>query len=122
MSSSKKSNGSTSEDDPASAIEHSMARDSSRDALSEFNQLTTIEPAIGLLRRQRLRVASKILLLFGLLCLLYVFAASFLTSRPNERSYETMRVSLAQQPAGSMELYNWNGRPILVLHLSLIHI
>jgi len=116
MSSSNQSNGSTSEENSAPSIEHSMATDSSRDALFEFNQLTTIEPAIGVLRRQRLRVASKLLLLFGLVCLLYVFAASFLTSQPNERSYETMRVSLAQQPAGSMELYNWNGRPILILH------
>ena len=98
------------------SVEHSMAHDPSRDTESAFNQLTTIEPAIGVLRRQRLRVASKILLLFGLCCLLYVFASSFLTSRPNERSYETMRVPLAQQSAGSMELYNWNGRPILVLH------
>jgi len=116
MSSSKQSDELTSEDDPSQSIEHSMAAGSPRDTLSEFNQLTAIEPAIGILRRQRLRVASKLLLLFGLVCLLYVFAASFLTTLPNERAYETRRVSLAEQPAGSMQLYNWNGRPILVLH------
>ena len=82
------------------------------------NDLPVIEPAIAELRRLRLRVALKIMLAFAAMCGVYVFASSFMTSSPNERSYETRSIPLEGQEPGTAEWYNWNGRPILVLHRS----
>lgn len=80
-----------------------------------LNDLGTIEPAIGELRRLRLRVALKLMLLVGAGLLFYVFAASFFTTQPGEKSYRTMRLSVVNQQPGSVEWYNWNGRPVMIL-------
>lgn len=80
-----------------------------------LNDLGTIEPAIGELRRLRLRVALKLMLLVGAGLLFYVFAASFFTSQPGEKSYRTLRLSVSNQEPGSVEWYNWNGRPVMIL-------
>jgi len=82
------------------------------------NDLPVIEPAMAELRRLRLRVALKCMLAFAALFVLYVFGSSFLTSSPDERIYETRNIPLEGHAPGTAEWYNWNGRPILVLHRS----
>ncbi len=81
-----------------------------------FNDLNVIEPAIGTLRRQRLRVALKLMLFLGAFGVLFVFMSAFFSNSTNERVFETMRVPLGQHAPGTVEFYNWNGRPVLVLH------
>lgn len=83
-----------------------------------LNDLTVIEPAIDELRRQRLRVALKLMLLAAAGLLVYVFAASFFTSQPGEKTFRTMRLSVSNQQPGTVEWYNWNGRPVLILRRS----
>lgn len=80
-----------------------------------LNDLGTIEPAIGELRRLRLRVALKLMLLVAAGLLVYVFGASFFTTQPTEKSYRTLRLTVANQLPGTVEWYNWNGRPVMIL-------
>jgi len=111
-----------SEASSASLAPSSIAEEGEHEARREFYQLTNdlpvIEPAIGELRRLRLRVALKCMLAFAALCGFYVMASSFMTSSPDERSFETRNIPLEGQEPGTAEWYNWNGRPILVLHRS----
>jgi len=106
----------------SSVAPSSIAEEGVQEARREFyqftNDLPVIEPAIGELRRLRLRVALKCMLAFAALCGFYVLASSFMSASPDERIFETRSIPLEGQEPGAAEWYNWNGRPILVLHRS----
>ena len=86
--------------------------------MDSFNDLTVIEPAVDELRRIRLRVALKLMLLLGAGLLVYAFGASFFSTQPSEKTYRTLRLSVGNQVPGTVEWYNWNGRPVLILRRS----
>lgn len=88
------------------------------DPYAVLNDLSRIEPAIGALRRQRLRVALKMMLGLGVFGVLYVFASAFFSTSTDESVFETMRVPIGRQAPATVEFYNWNGRPVLVMHRS----
>ena len=70
------------------------------------------------INRVRLRVILKLLSLLGLFAMTYVLFASFLTTQPDEKDFETLRIDASAQLPGKMSLYNWNGRPVLILRRS----
>lgn len=103
--------------DKPAAAEPERASDAVTPA-STLNDLGVIEPAIDVLRLQRLRVAMKLMLLVGAGLLVYVFASSFFTTQPGEKSFRTLRLLVGNQQPGTAEWYNWNGRPVLILRRS----
>ena len=102
--------------EPKTPERTSSVQTSRIDSSDLFNDLAIIEPAIGTLRRQRLRVALKLMLVAGAFGVLFVFVSAFFSDSTDERVFETMRVPLSQQSPGTAEFYNWNGRPVVVVH------
>lgn len=69
-------------------------------------------------RRQRLRVLIKLMLLLAASAVLYVLFASFLSGQPDQKNFESKRVDVSAQKVGEMTLFNWYGRPVLILRRS----
>ncbi len=66
------------------------------------------------LRRQRLRVAVKLMMLIALAYAFVVLFSSFMTTQPGEKSYQSKQIDASSLEPGQMDLFNWNGRPVLV--------
>jgi len=64
--------------------------------------------------RRRLRVVIKLMLLFGLLMVLYVFGAAFFSLEKRESNPDAMPVGISQVLPGETLKVNWEGRPILI--------
>jgi ubiquinol-cytochrome c reductase iron-sulfur subunit len=65
-------------------------------------------------RRLRLRVAAKLMVGFGVLCLAYVLIAQVFSGGGETPSMPTLRVAVADLQPGESRIVSWEDRPVLL--------